>query len=393
MREKTKRQFVFTMILIFVLQALLLICVFAFTHNTAVLVAGGIISVAVFLVVSAFYVLAVKSILNSEEKEKLKADRLESEHLGAIRALATAIDSKDRYTVGHSARVTDYAVRIAEKLGKTEEEIKTITYAALLHDVGKIRIPDGVLNKPGKLTDEEFELIRIHPISSFHILKDVFENENILYAAKYHHERYDGRGYPSGIAGDNIPEIARIIAVADAYDAMASNRSYRKALPQDVVRAEIEKGRGTQFDPKMADIMLAIIDEDSEYSLKQEKQRNWNILVVDDEKMSIQVIKRILKDDKDITLFDAVTPEDALKIFEEQDISLVLLDLIMPGIDGFTLYRQLMHKKKVPVIIMTGDKSTETVNKIRELGIDDYITKPLGAVMLKETIRGVLNGR
>ena len=160
-----------------------------------------------------------------------------------IRALAYTIDAKDRYTSGHSQRVADYSLAIAKRMGKSEEEQKIIYNAALLHDVGKIRVPEEVINKPGKLTDEEFDQIRIHPVSGYHILKDIHDDARVAYGAKYHHERYDGKGYPNGLEGENIPEIARIIGVADAYDAMASNRSYRSALPQGVVRSEIEKGK------------------------------------------------------------------------------------------------------------------------------------------------------
>ena len=353
---------------------------------------GMAISCVIFLVIALFCVFSVRRISDAEKNERHSMDRLSRMNMGIIRSLATAIDAKDRYTSGHSQRVADYAVRIARKMGKSEQEIKTIAYTGLLHDVGKIRVPVDVINKPGKLTEEEFEQIRIHPVSGYHILKGVFDDEQVRYGAKYHHERYDGRGYPNGIEGENIPEIARIIAVADAYDAMASNRSYRKALPQQVVRSEIEKGRGTQFDPNIADIMLSIIDEDTGYVLKQERELKWNILIIDDEVVNIKVVKRILKDDNNLCLFEAMTPEKVFSIMDEQDISLILMDLYMPGIDGFTLYKQVMQKKKIPVIMMTADRSGDTIRKIREYGIDDYLTKPLSALVLQETIHGVLHG-
>ncbi len=362
-------------------------------HNTWIqFLTGMAISCVIFLVIALFCVFSVRRISDAEKNERHSMDRLSRMNMGIIRSLATAIDAKDRYTSGHSQRVADYAVRIARKMGKSEQEIKTIAYTGLLHDVGKIRVPVDVINKPGKLTEEEFEQIRIHPVSGYHILKGVFDDEQVRYGAKYHHERYDGRGYPNGIEGENIPEIARIIAVADAYDAMASNRSYRKALPQQVVRSEIEKGRGTQFDPNIADIMLSIIDEDTGYVLKQERELKWNILIVDDEVVNIKVVKRILKDDNNLCLFEAMTPEKVFSIMDEQDISLILMDLYMPGIDGFTLYKQVMQKKKIPVIMMTADRSGDTIRKIREYGIDDYLTKPLSALVLQETIHGVLHG-
>ena len=139
----------------------------------------------------------------------------------------------------------------------------------MLHDIGKIRIPDRIIKKEGKLTDEEFDYIKLHPVSGYHILKDISAFSMITDGAKYHHERYDGKGYPNGLSGGDIPLVAQILGVADAYDAMTSNRCYRDALSQKIVRQEIVKGKGTQFNPAIADIMLEIIDEDTEYRLRQ----------------------------------------------------------------------------------------------------------------------------
>ena len=183
--------------------------------------------------------------------------------------LAGTIDAKDKYTKGHSSRVAEYAVKIAEKLGKSEKEQENIYYLGLLHDIGKIGIPDGIINKTTRLTDEEYELIKTHPVIGAEILENISELPELVMGAKWHHERYDGRGYPDGLKGDAIPEMARIIGVADAYDAMTSNRSYRDVLPQDVVRGEIEKGKGTQFDPLFADKMLEMIDEDVDYQMRE----------------------------------------------------------------------------------------------------------------------------
>jgi HD-GYP domain-containing protein (c-di-GMP phosphodiesterase class II) len=185
-------------------------------------------------------------------------------------ALASAIDAKDKYTHGHSRRVAEYSEMIAEVYGKTDSECRDIYLAGLLHDVGKIGIPDNIINKDGRLTDEEFAVIKTHPAIGAGILKKINIAPFISIGAHFHHERYDGKGYPEGLKGEDIPEIARIIAVADAYDAMTSKRSYRDALPQEVVRSEIEKGKGTQFDPKFAEIMLGLMDRDTDYQLQQD---------------------------------------------------------------------------------------------------------------------------
>lgn len=184
-------------------------------------------------------------------------------------ALVNAIDAKDTYSRGHSLRVAEYSQKIAQTLGKDEDDCRRIYYAALLHDVGKIGIPTSIINKNGRLTAEEYEVIKQHPVKGNAILSSITEYPYLSIGAHYHHERYDGRGYPDRLKGDDIPEIARIISVADAYDAMSSSRSYRAALPQDLVREEIVKGAGTQFDPRIAAAMQHLIDLDSEYKMKE----------------------------------------------------------------------------------------------------------------------------
>lgn len=354
---------------------------------------GIMITVTVFLIIVVFCSISVRRINKYQQKENESKARLDRMNTNIVRALAYTIDAKDRYTSGHSQRVADYSLAIAKRMGKSEEEQKIIYYAGLLHDVGKIRVSEEVINKPGKLTEDEFNQIKVHPISGYHILKDIHEDARIAYAAKYHHERYDGNGYPYGLEGENIPEIARIIGVADAYDAMASNRSYRNALPQDVVRSEIEKGRGGQFDAEIADIMLEMIDEDKDYSMCQLESNVKNILVIDDEVFSIKTVKNLLKDVPDLNVIGATTKEEAFKALEEQNIDLILLDLIMPETDGFELYKLIREKYKIPVVIVTADKRLETIQKISELGIDDYLTKPVHSFVLKEIVHGITDSR
>ena len=186
-----------------------------------------------------------------------------------IMALGSAIDAKDAYTNGHSERVARYSGELARRMGKSTQEINDIYYIGLLHDIGKIGIPDYIINKAGKLTEEEYELIKNHPNIGAEILSSITEMPGISFGAHWHHERFDGKGYPDGLAGEDIPEVARIICVADAYDTMTSKRVYRDVLPQKVARDEILKGRGTQFDPVIADYMLEMIDEDTDYQLHE----------------------------------------------------------------------------------------------------------------------------
>ena len=206
---------------------------------------------------------------NLSEEVELKTQENENLSLRIVQTLAEAIDAKDTYTNGHSSRVADYAREIARRFGYSRKQQDGIYMMGLLHDVGKIGVPDSVINKPSRLTDEEYAIIKTHPVLGERILRNIKERPELAVGAHWHHERYDGRGYPDGLLGDAIPEEARIIAVADAYDAMTSTRSYRGILSQERVRDEIEKGRGTQFDPVFADIMLQIISEDTEYRLRE----------------------------------------------------------------------------------------------------------------------------
>ncbi len=207
----------------------------------------------------------------SNEVEMLKKQQKFSQHLfeQTATALVNAVDAKDEYSHGHSLRVAEYSEKIARMMGKSDEECYRIYYTALLHDVGKIGISNSIINKKGKLTKEEYEVIKQHPILGDRILSSVREYPYLSMGARFHHERYDGKGYPDGLKGEDIPEIARIISVADAYDAMSSNRSYRSAIPQQLVREEIIKGTGTQFDPEIAKVMQHIIDLDTDYKLKE----------------------------------------------------------------------------------------------------------------------------
>ncbi len=198
-----------------------------------------------------------------------KTAELESLSLHVVHTLAKTIDAKDAYTNGHSERVADYSREIAKRYGYDEKRQEEIYMMGLLHDVGKIGVPDTVINKPGKLSDEEYEMIKKHPEKGAEILTTITEMPKLVTGARWHHERVDGRGYPDGLRGDEIPEEARIIAVADAYDAMTSHRSYRDIIPQDHVKSEIEKGMGFQFDERFARIMLQMIAEDTEYKMHE----------------------------------------------------------------------------------------------------------------------------
>ena len=189
-----------------------------------------------------------------ESNAELKQTAFES-----ITTIANTIDAKDEYTQGHSRRVAAYSYLLSKELGDSEETAQNIRRCALLHDIGKIGIPDSVLHKPGRLTRDEYRIIQQHPVIGANILKDITLMPDLEIGAKYHHEWYDGTGYPEGRSGDTIPYIARVIAVADTFDAMNSNRIYRSRFPGNHILEELEKMKGRQFDPVIADAMIRLL--------------------------------------------------------------------------------------------------------------------------------------
>lgn len=204
----------------------------------------------------------MNTIKTINEQLQDKNQELERAYLDTIGILRQTVEAKDPYTRGHSDRVSEYSVLIGKKLGLDENTLHILKIGGLFHDIGKIGIPDSILLKESKLSDEEYSQIKNHPMIGVHMLGDAAIFTDILPIVKHHHERYDGRGYPSQLVGDDIPYVARIAAVADTFDAMTSKRSYRDSLPIDVVRAEIERCSGTQFDPNIAKVFLDIMDND-----------------------------------------------------------------------------------------------------------------------------------
>lgn len=187
---------------------------------------------------------------------------LQKAYIDTLSALTGAIDAKDSYTRGHSERVTELSIKLAEECNVPSSEIENIKLGGLLHDIGKIGIPEAVLNKPGRLNDEEFNIIKSHPDLGLHILGKVEFLEHIVPIIRHHHERYDGKGYPGGLKGDNIPLLARIVSVVDTFDAMTTNRPYRKALTIEESLVEIDRCSGSQFDPDIAAKFIKMVRRD-----------------------------------------------------------------------------------------------------------------------------------
>lgn len=196
--------------------------------------------------------------INNELKDTY--EKLEKSYMESIQTLRYTVEAKDKYTRGHSDRVSEYSVLIGKYLNLSEDDLRTLKIGGLFHDIGKIGVPDSILLKTDKLTDDEYSEIKNHPTIGAHILSTATIFQDLIPIVKHHHERYDGNGYPGKLKGEDIPYFARIAAIADTFDAMTSKRTYRDALPLDVVRSEFERCKGTQFDPKICDVFLDILN-------------------------------------------------------------------------------------------------------------------------------------
>lgn len=207
-----------------------------------------VLSVVAYILLNRFLGY-VKAIGNSYDKQLQ----------GIVKGVIATLELKDPYTRGHSERVAAYALSLAKEVGKfTKEELKTFNYACLLHDVGKIHIPDQILMKPGRLTNEEFEIIKSHPVVGAEAVESVEGLKSGISVIRSHHERWDGTGYPEQLTGEGIPLLARITTIADAFDAMTSSRSYRQALPLSEAYSRIIEGQGTQFDPAIVEVFKKV---------------------------------------------------------------------------------------------------------------------------------------
>ena len=208
----------------------------------------------------------IKSIAQMNEIKKINAElkntneMLEKAYLESIQTLRYTVEAKDTYTRGHSDRVSEYSVLIGKHAGLSDNDLKNLQIGGLFHDVGKIGVPDAILQKESKLTDDEYSEIKNHPSIGAHILSTATIFKDMIPIVKHHHEKYDGTGYPGKLAGENIPYLARIAAIADSFDAMTSRRTYRDSLPIETVISEFRRCKGTQFDPELTDVFLDILE-------------------------------------------------------------------------------------------------------------------------------------
>lgn len=323
------------------------------------------------------------------EKAKASAERAKFS-FKMLETLAKAIDAKDKYTNGHSIRVAVYATKLAEAIGWDADKIEMLECEALLHDIGKISVPDSVLNKPGRLNDVEFNIIKSHSLVGSEILRNMIVVPNSYLVAKYHHERYDGKGYPTGVAGDKIPLAARIVCIADSYDAMSSDRIYRKALSKDVIREELVKGRGTQFDPELLDVFLKLFDEnklkintkelsfvgaseEQEYVLEDIERVIRNMAIVEESNASASDFDKFYKYMRNIglrynqsieVLSIILTPvDDEVSLDDEEVASNALEVSIRKNIRSVDVYHRYSNLRHVAILLDAGIDNIDVITQ------------------------------
>ena len=298
-----------------------------------------------------------------EQKVYEKTKQIEQISFETIATIASMIEAKDSYTKGHSVRVSEYSARLAKELGWSEDKISNLRYVALLHDIGKVGIPDSVLNKPGKLTEIEFGVIKSHTSIGGDILNDIKTIAGVSLGAKYHHERYDGKGYPAGVAGEDIPEIARIICIADAYDAMNSKRVYRDNLSKEEIYAQLENGKGTQFDPNFIDSFLKLLDEDKLTIEDENELGKAELTLTEESSILLNQIVRNIEENQKNDIYDILTG-------------------VLNRKTGESRIAEAVRNRPGCLVFVDLDNLKQTNDNMGHLA-GDYVLKNLGAILLK----------
>lgn len=333
------------------------------------------------------------------DREQQAVLELAAAYEATLEGWARALDLRDRETEGHSRRVTDLTVRLARMMGLSEAECVHIRRGALLHDIGKMGIPDSILLKPSRLSPEEWDIMRRHPAYARELLLPIEYLRPALDIPYCHHEKWDGTGYPRGIKGEEIPLAARMFAAVDIWDAVRSDRPYRPAWPAQKAREYLASLAGTHLDPNVATGFLDLLTsleaagEAGEGAADLGASRTGGtILVVDDYQANVELLKRWLAGDG-YDVLTASSGEAALAAVVQYHPDLVLLDIMIPEPDGFTVCRRLKQDSatsRIPIIFMSGLEPSATEIGARYLGADDHLTKPVDAYALRVGIRRAL---
>ena len=368
----------------------------------------SIVGIGIFL-----YVFAILELNDKLEKaQKKKIEEIESINRSVIRsfeqiatAIAQALDARDKFTRGHSLRVAKYSKEVAQALGMNENECNEVYYSAMLHDIGKIGIPDSILLNRGHMSDSDNEKLMEHPVIGGDILSQVEEQPFLKTAAKYHHERYDGKGYPEGLKGDNIPIIARIVAVTGAYDEMSSFAPDRQPMAQGKIRAILTERSGHEYDPKIVDIMVDMIDKDTEYMMREVEDSDIN----ESDKNDITVVDRMHFDNyKELVSNGIRISSDFTKIrFEAKNDKGFERKNSLPSMILFDSFDKCVHRNERSIknlryleygeIWMDGHTTCTAARDIRadvnhkkaleKAGEDEWISYEIEAVSIKDHVK------
>ena len=321
------------------------------------------------------HILQLVELMNElEQKVEEKTAQIEQMSFATIATVASMIEAKDSYTKGHSVRVSEYSSRLAKKIGWSEEKTQNLKYIALLHDIGKIGIPDSVLNKPGKLSEMEYEIIKSHTSMGGDIVADIETIPGVEFGARYHHERYDGKGYPENLVAEDIPEVARIIGICDAFDAMSSNRVYRNKLTMEQICEELEKNKGTQFDPVLTEHFLELI-KNGELALDDEKHSEDEKTITNEGTSLLnQIVRNMEEENKKNDRCDFLTG-----LLNKKNGEIEIAEAIKKG-NGCLAFIDLDNLKKTNDIMghLAGDCAIKYVGEILQKHSENNIACRLG---------------
>lgn len=319
-----------------------------------------------------------------EQRIEQQAKEIRETFLRVIVTLWSAIEAKDIYFAGHSRRVTEIAMAIGKKLGLGKDELENLRWGSLLQDIGKIAVDQPILNKSGKLTSEEYEHIMTHTIVGASIVGSVFGTERIAEVIEHHHAHYDGSGLNQKLRGEDIPLLARIVAVADVYDAICSERPHRDAMSRDLALAEIKWAIGKQFDPVVANTFLEMSPAD----IMPERRK---ILIADDEDSIRLLVRNVLGND--YTVIEAADGQEAVAVAQNQKPSLILMDSRMPTKDGLQACYEIKNNpttKGIPLVMLTAIDHQLERRFSAKLGANECIAKPFGSQTLLEIVNHFL---
>ncbi len=319
-----------------------------------------------------------------EHKLEEQAKEFRETILGVLSAISSALEAKDGYIAGHSHRVTEIALAIGKKLALEEDELEDLRWGSLLRDIGMIAVDRIIVNKPGKLNAEEYEHVMTHPAVGASIVEPVVKNKRIIEVIEHHHARYDGNIFNQKLKGEEIPLLARIVALADAYDAMTSTRSYRAAWSREQALAEIRWEIGKQFDPLVANAFLEISAAD----IMPEPRK---ILVADDEENIRLIARNALSNN--FTVIEATDGYEAIEAARNQQPAIILMDVRMPKKDGLQAYYEIktdLSTKAIPVVMLTAMSQEMERKLIAKLGTSEYLTKPFSPESLLEVVNNCL---